>query len=353
MRKTEKPVAALIFGGRGYEHDVSVRGAKYVISLIDRDEYTPLPVYISRSGNWLIPNDAEVSDIELISSGKTPLLKAYPAFFGENSGLIVNGELIPVSVAFPLLHGDYGEDGIISGTLENAKIPYVGCDTVTGALLSDKIYTKILAESIGIPTVPWVSSRVKSPADACALAEARLNYPLFIKPARLGSSVGASPVASKEDFFDAYKRAYELGNGRVLIEEQIDIFFELEIAYYAVKGKELFTEAGEISCENRFYDYDSKYSDGSKAHVSAESHIDEKTENTIIEYAREIAGLTGLRDLGRIDFFLSADGKIYFNEINTMPGFTEGSLYPSLLKRSGIAPNELISSLLEEARERA
>ncbi len=350
MKKDSRPTALIIFGGRGYEHSVSVRSAEFVLKEIDREGFNPLPVYVTSGGDWLIPREGNIPPSKIIGA-KAPLATSAPAVRYGEGGLITDGGFIRADVAFSLIHGNIGEDGVISGCLENAKIPYVGCDTVASAITADKAHTKILAESIGIPTARFTVSAESGEA-AVKEAEATLSYPMFVKPARLGSSFGASVAATRDELLCRYGIAHSL-DSRVLIEERLDILCELEVAYFSASGKELFTSPGKICYSGGFYDYDSKYSSQSGARVSENSGCSSEIEGTVVEYAKALTRLLGLRDLSRVDFFLTKDGKIYFNEINTIPGFTEGSLYPRLISKHGIEPRELISLLLLEAISRA
>ena len=338
MAGKNKPKAALIFGGRGMEHDVSVCGAEFVFPLIDEDIYEKIPVYIDKDGTWLIKSD-------LTAVGG---VGCFPAFWQGARGLIGEGGFTPIDVAFPLLHGDFGEDGIVQGALECADIPFVGCDTLTSAVARDKCLVKLIARELKIPTAGWIehSGCIE---ESVWLSEKLLGYPVFVKPSRLGSSVGASRANNKDGLTRAIENASSLGSGKVIIEEFIDIEKELECAYYSVSGRTVFTSPGEIVCDGGFYDFRKKYRTGG-ASVTENSSVDGTTAEKIAEYSKKIAKKIGLRHLSRIDYFLSRDGRLYFNEINTMPGFTERSLYPRLLEKHGIAPRELIRSLLDDAR---
>lgn len=333
----DKPTAALIFGGRGMEHEVSICGAEFVFPLIDEKIYRKIPVYISKDGTWLIKTD--------VSSDEGT--ECFPIFRGGVGGFITSEGFIPIDAAFPLLHGDFGEDGTVQGALENAMIPYVGCDTPTSAIARDKGLVKLIAREMGIPTAKWIEHS-GCIDESVWLAERLLGYPMFIKPSRLGSSVGVSRAENRDELYSAIENASRLGYGKVIIEESIEVEKELECAYYSASGKILFTSPGEIVCEDGFYDYQRKYCDRG-ARVSEKTSINEALTEKIIEHSKKIAKKLSLRQISRIDYFSSSEGKLYFNEINTMPGFTEKSLYPKLLEKHGISPRELINSLLEGA----
>ena len=333
----DRPTAALIFGGRGMEHDVSINGAKFVFPLIDEKIFKKIPVYISKDGKWLMKTDVSGSEG----------VECFPVFRGGVGGLITSEGFIPVDVAFPLLHGDFGEDGTVQGALENAMIPYVGCDVATGAIARDKGLVKLIARELGILTAKWIEHSGCT-EESVWLTERLLGYPVFVKPSRLGSSVGVSCANNSSELYSAIENASHLGKGRVIIEEAVEVIKELECAYYSASGKILFTSPGEVVCDLGFYDFNRKYL-GDGASVSEISNIDKAATDATLEYSKKLAKRLGLRHISRIDFFLSTDGKVYFNEVNTMPGFTERSLYPRLLLKEGIPSRELVLSLLNEA----
>ena len=367
----KRNTVALLFGGRGYESDVSVLGAKFLLSQLDLEKFSPLPVYISGSGEWkmryepqadILPesgclaSDIAERMVTELALGECRHVSVSPVLREGRSGLSSDVGFIPVDVVFPLLHGDFGEDGIIQGALENARLSFVGQSTLTGALLSDKAYTKIVAEHLGIPSAEWTlgirDSKFSSRSAARAYAEEQLGYPMFIKPSGLGSSVGAGAALSADGFDAMFELAASLGGGRVLIERHVKPIKELECAYFSACGKELFTNIGEISYNTDFYDYEAKYSDESSARVRICRELPEDTRGAILDYSKRLVDYFGIRDLARIDFFLTEDGSVLFNEINTMPGFTSSSLYPILLRDAGVDTTELVTLLLTEALSR-
>ncbi len=334
-----KNKVALIYGGMGSEHDISLMSAEFVLRNIDCRKFDPLPVLITKEGEWLITDRIGMCDRPL---------PCYPARFSGGSGLMTPRELIPLLCAFPVLHGNLGEDGIIQGALECAGIPYIGCRTESGALSADKAVAKTLAESVGIPTSPFVQG-TEDPTDEYIAAVKRraellFGYPMFIKPSNGGSSIGASLVRCRGEFESAYLAAARYGT-RVIVEEAQDVVCELECAVFIDKSKEIFTKIGTVSNTGDFYDYKSKYESDS-ATVSVGRDIDKDTERAVAEYARSLVRILSIRQLSRMDFFLTRRGEILFNEVNTLPGLTENSLYPRLLNEMGIPPTELITALI-------
>lgn len=323
---------ALLYGGASSEHDVSVMGYEYVSSLLRNTKYEIIPIYIGKNGEW----SYRLADSDV---------KVYPV--AENGGgLHTERGFIKIDAAIPLLHGDGGEDGTVQGALECAKIPYVGADVTASAICLDKAYTKIIAHSLGIPTVKGVTPSVDSSTEeALRLCCEELSFPMFIKPRRLGSSVGAYPLCDADDFKHFYPLSKDAGRGLVTVEKCLTDKRELECAFIQLGGKKAVTPPGEILIED-FYGYEEKYGGSTKLAIHAD--IDRKTEDRIIKYAKILADAVNLRHLGRIDFFLSGE-EIFFNEINTFPGFTKESLYPKLIQEYGINPKDALISFIDEA----
>ena len=323
---------ALLYGGASNEHDVSVMGYEYMIELISDTEYEILPVYIERDGTWSVTvKDARVY--------------AYPTAMLGGSLYTARG-FIKIDVAIPLLHGDGGEDGSVEGALECAGIPYVGAGVCTSAMCLDKTYTKAIAESLGIPTLKSVSPK-RGESDIAALEKCKsiLNFPMFVKPRRLGSSVGAYPIPNEEEFLKCYPLATRAGDGLVIVEECLGDKRELECAFIEIGKERIVTPPGEVLIDG-FYGYSEKY--GGKTKTSPRAKLPKDISDTVVDYGNRLADAIGLRHLGRIDFFLS-EGKIYFNEINTFPGFTRESLYPKMLECYGIHPRDAILSFVKDA----
>ena len=349
MKEKLLPTVALIFGGRGHERDVSTKGAEYVFPLIDDAVYRKIPIFIEKNGAWLIPALRDISACpRALADGVIPSTECAPAYLNSSPGLLTEGEFIPLAAAFPLLHGDFGEDGTVQGALENAKIPFVGCDVQASAISRDKAFVKTIAKHLGIPTARWLYLIGKFDESMIKDAESEIGYPAFVKPARLGSSVGASPAKNRAELDVALRRALAVGSGRAIVEKLVDVESELECGYFFAKDKELFTNIGKISYTSNFYDYETKYKN-SCATLRTNADVTERERNKIREYSSALVRMLGISGMSRIDFFRTSDGRILFNEINTIPGFTESSLYPRLLSESGISPRELVNRLISDA----
>lgn len=325
---------ALIYGGEGEEHSVSLRGAEALIKLIDREKYEILPVCISKSGNWYTRID-----------GKE--IPTYPVRLCGTSGFLLSGKILSVAAAIPMLHGDFGEDGRIQGALDVAHIPYVGSGVLAGALCADKITTKIIAESLKIPTARWCFSP-KGARSAKREAEEQIGYPMFIKPSGLGSSIGASRVVCSEDFIPAYEEAEAAGDGRVLVEELICADYELECGIFESGGVFKASASGRIETDGAFYTYGAKYTDTEALGVKHACPPSKKLKELAEFYALTLCQRIGVKHLSRVDFFVRGE-EIFFNEINTFPGMTENSLYPLLCEDMGIKKEKFINILTEDA----
>lgn len=333
---------AILFGGEGGEREVSRLGANTVSALIDRSLFEPLFVEISKNGEWYIEN--------------APRQKTFPILLGGERGLFSDGGIIPIDAVFPLLHGDMGEDGNIQGLLRAAHIPFVGCATLSGAVATDKILTKAIARELHIKVAPGVVliERGEGAPDAegaRALAEEAVGYPMFIKPSGLGSSLGACAVFSAREFPAAYLKASLLGSGRVLAEKFLAKRRELECAWFSDGTRIFVSPPAEVKYTSSFYSYSEKYEDGRTATLITSPELPLGISESIREGTARLAELIGCRDLCRADFFLS-DGELYFNEINTMPGMTESSLWLTLAEGAGLSKKEIITALLLSAIRR-
>lgn len=334
---------ALIYGGEGEERNISRVSAKALYELIDKTLYNVIPVFISKEGNWYISEKDPFSPLPTKLSHPT-----FPVRLHNRSGLLSGKDILNIDCAIPILHGDFGEDGIIQGALRTAHIPFIGADVCEGALCADKILTKLVAMATGIPTADFIVGEGKRPSDIIStldMVESSLGFPVFIKPCRLGSSIGAMAVRDKGEFIPKYTKALSYGS-RVLIERLIEVDYEIECALLGVGGERRIA-SGVIKTDGRVYDYNEKY----KEKNVTPTVVKEKNEAILLaeEYARKLIDTIGLHSISRVDFLVDKNGRVYFNEINTMPGMTEASLYPRLTEAMGYSRGEFISRLIKEA----
>lgn len=331
---------ALFFGGQGVEHKISESSAYTLYTFIDKAIYEVLPIGIKRDGSM----HAYLGNPEKIKSGEWATDESlYPVKL-VRGGIDFCTETKKTDLAIIALHGDFGEDGILQGALSAHQIDYIGEDTSACAASHDKAYTKAIARLLSIPTAEWVISYTTDAAEARRIAEAALSYPMFIKPARLGSSFGAHPVLTASDFESAYLDARSMSK-RVLVEEKIDVAYELECAYLGLKPGTY--AVGRVNSGGKFYDYDKKYQKGSDIATEITDGNDEIS-RLATEYAEDLRRYIGIEDLSRFDFLVSKGGTLYFNEINSIPGMTETSLYPLLTEKMGYRRCEFINLLIKK-----
>lgn len=352
----DKLNVCVLFGGVSPEHEVSLRSAESVLNNMNPDKYNIFPVGITKTGNWVLFNS---TDYSLLPSGRwLDHTENYSAVISpvRGQGLLIfkNGVVSKqkIDVVFPVLHGENGEDGAMQGLLQIAGIPYVGPHVSASAVAMDKTLTKLVADCANIPQAAWVlvkNSELAQNMDAIVGEISRkFTFPVFVKPAGTGSSVGVSKAASAEELKIALCKAGQYDE-KILVEEFID-GQEVEVAVLG-NANPMASVVGEIDSGAEFYDYDAKYiTDTSVAYIPA--RILESVAAELKEKAVKVYQAIGCVGLSRVDFFVTReDNRVVFNEINTLPGFTSISMYPKLFGASGISYGELIDRLLALAME--
>lgn len=349
---------AVIFGGKSNEHDVSVVSAAHIIKSIPNDKYDIICIGITKKGHWL----KYIGDVDDIPNGKwekhpdnVPCILSPDPVDKGFLAIGADGECrhVKVDVIFPVLHGKNGEDGTIQGIFEMAEIPFVGCDLISSANCMDKDVTHTILEAHGIKTAKWVSmilSDMPSLDAKCSEMEEKLTYPMFVKPANCGSSVGVSKVRDLDELKAGIKTAFA-HDKKVVVEEGID-GIECECAVMG-NDEPFASTVGEVcSANGELYDYDAKYNNAESRTViparMSEESIEEIRKTAVAGY--KAMGCSGL---ARVDFFLCKDGTIILNEINTLPGHTPISMYPQLMQYGGMSPEEQEDRLIRLALERA
>ena len=366
----------VLYGGKADEHPISCISTAGVLKAMDTERFEPIPVGITKDGQWIVngedPRGWDLSGDALPEVKVTP--ESRPVLLDVSrgcDGFLVGGDTVEslghIDAVLPVLHGPYGEDGTIQGLLEMMNVPYVGCGVLASAACMDKHYTKVLLNAAGIATAPGVTLDARSfnasdgfASDAAAImAEveaAGLRYPLFVKPSRAGSSFGVTKVEREGDAAELAAAVFEASHHdwRVLIEQGIDAR-EIECAVLCAKpGDEPKASwPGEIVLDRRedggdqFYDFDSKYMDSSASHVEVPANLPEETLQRVRETAIKAFKAVDGMGLSRVDSFVTADGAIMINEINTMPGFTPISMYPKAWEATGLSYTDLITTLIE------
>ena len=352
----KKLSVCVLFGGMSPEHEVSLRSAESVLNNLDKEKYNIFPVGITKNGEWILYGGKDYSQLPSGLWQSCPENRPAAISPVRGQGLLnFEGDCVVrerIDVVFPVLHGENGEDGSIQGLLQLAGIPDVGPHVAASATCMDKTLTKLVCDRAGIRQAAWklvtdrdLRGNVESVLDGL---EAFFSYPVFVKPAGTGSSVGVAKAKDREALREALHQAAKFDR-KVLVEEFIN-GHEVEVA---VLGNEApaASVTGEIDAGTEFYDYDAKYiSDCASLHIPA--RIPAEVEEQVRETAIRVYEAMGCKGLSRVDFFVTyADNEVVFNEINTIPGFTSISMYPKLFAASGIPYSELLDELIGLALE--
>ncbi len=336
---------AIICGGKSSEHEISCVSANGILNAIDRSKFEPVLIGITKSGKWLLlPDDSNFS----IVNGALPTVPESGIEVSITSlGLVAGGKQLAIDVAFPVLHGPYGEDGTIQGLFEMIGIKYVGSGVLASAVSMDKSYAKPIFASAGLSVAAGIvvtSKNFELPSN--------LTFPLFVKPARSGSSRGTTKVKQKSDLASAVEHALSFDT-KVIIEQAV-VGKEIECAVLQADGKITASEVGQISISSKFefYDFQAKYLDNSMELI-VPAELPAGVQSKIQQAAITAFNAAGCEGLARVDFFYSTQGEIIINEINTMPGFTPTSVYPKLIEKNGINYQELITKLITTVQTRS
>src|SRR6266404_6606528 len=358
MRKLR---VAVLYGGRSGEHEVSLQSAASVITHLDRNRFEIVPVAIDKQGRW------HLNDISLLEGKKSlPVFKDAPSVvLPPNSadtsalvGLGGSGAAKAIDVVFPVVHGPLCEDGTIQGLLELADVPYVGCGVLASAVAMDKEMTKRVVRDAGLPIVSYVSLKhelwKKEEQQTAKRIEKELGYPVFVKPANLGSSVGVHKVREQSRLNIALEDAFKYDT-KVLVETAVNAR-EIEVSVLENPdggGDPLVSVPGEIDPTHEFYSYEAKYLDEKGATLIIPAKLDAEQTRRVQDVARRAFSALECEGMARVDTFLDrTSGEIFFNELNTIPGFTSISMYPKLWEASGINYQHLLSKLIDLAISR-
>ena len=333
----------VLFGGKSAEHEVSLQSARNVINNLDKNKYEIVPMGITKTGKWLLGTTSNF----LLNANNPKLIKLNSA----------SREIVPINnavrtkekidVIFPVMHGPYGEDGSMQGLLKLAGVPFVGAGVLGSAVGMDKDVMKRLLREVGLPVGDFIVKKIGEKINFAEIKK-KLGSPVFVKPANLGSSVGINKARNEKEFKFAVEDAFKYDT-KILIEEFIR-GREIECAVLG-NDKPIASVPGEIIAGQEFYSYDAKYVDDTSV-VEIPAKIPAKTAKQIRELAVRTFKTLNCEGMGRVDFFLTKSGKVYVNEINTIPGFTDISMYPKLWEASGIPQTKLLDILINLAIER-
>jgi len=358
--RAKKLKVGIIFGGRSGEHEVSFCSASSIIKAINRDKYIVIPIGITKEGRWISPYESALA----LESGKiegksTVILVNNPS--GKSLISIDNHQEFKketwegkLDVIFPVLHGPYGEDGTIQGLLELADIPYVGAGVASSAVSMDKELMKTIFRQKSLPVLKWLTIKrkdwQKDKEEILSLIQNNFEFPLFVKPTNLGSSVGITKVHRKEELEKALDLASSYDR-KILIEEGLEGAREIECSVLGNDEPQT-SVVGEVKPAGEFYDYDSKYIDQA-TQLIIPADLPEEVSEKVRKIALCAFQAIDAAGMARVDFFVTKkENKIYLNEINTIPGFTSVSMYPRLWEASGVSYSKLIDRLIQLALER-
>lgn len=344
-----KKRVAILFGGRSAEHEISVLSAKNVAAALDLSKFELVLIGISKQGTWYqFPDTSVFQNIKSLSDNKLPAqadpvclicMKGQPQIFSLESKKTSN-----VDVAFPVLHGTFGEDGCIQGLFKMANLPFVGCGVLGSAAGMDKEVMKRLLKEAQIPNARYEVIYSHAPQSFENLSKS-LGLPFFIKPANAGSSVGVHKIKTKSDFETKLKDAF-LYDHKILAEEFVE-GREIEVSVMGLNHNPKASVAGEVTPTHEFYSYEAKYLDENGAKLQIPAQVSSKELESIQKIACKAFQVLGCDGLSRVDFFLKKSGEALLNEINTIPGFTKISMYPKMWEASGLKYQDLITQLID------
>jgi D-alanine-D-alanine ligase len=349
---------AVLFGGRSAEHEISCISARYVMEALDPERNEVIPIGITKEGRWhLLPGPpvlpAESGRMPEVTSATGSAVEL--ATEGASSELVAaDGSREPIDVVFPVLHGPMGEDGAVQGMFELAGVPYVGAGVLGSAVGMDKAVQKVLFAAAGLSVLPWEAVREPDwdeDPDGVGGRAAALGYPVFVKPATLGSSVGITKAHAPEELESAMAEAFRYARKAVL-ERGLEGAREIECAVLGNDDPVASTCGEVVPKGHEFYDYTSKYLDVDGAQLLIPADLPPATMETIQRQAVRAFHAVECWGMARVDFFVDTDERVWINEINTIPGFTSISMYPKLWEASGLGYGELIERLLDLAIER-
>ncbi len=348
MNEVRRKCVGIIFGGQSNEHAISIESAKAIFAALNSDlnkkKFSTKVFYINKNGKWF-----DSKDSLLILENSKIIDDFIPNSLFENIKIFENIDCKDIDIWFPIIHGANGEDGSIQGLLKFTQKPFIGSGILGSAIGMDKIIMKLIFSHLKIPQVNFFIIQDKNLDDnnnlkiICDQIIQRLNFPLFIKPANSGSSIGISKVINQSDILGALRKAWAIDH-RIIVEEGLDVK-ELEVGIIG-KRNLIVSEIGEVDYISDWYDYDSKYKTNNKIIIPA--NIDPTLKEKIQTLSIESCMALNINIFARVDFFLEkGTNKIYLNEINTIPGFTKNSMFPLLWKSSGLEIDELVAKIIE------
>lgn len=350
--KNKKTRVAVLFGGKSAEHEVSIQSAKNVVNSLDKDKYEVVLIGIDKKGDWHLAPKQYLLDSSFTEQKNMPVSGEVSFITKAEGNNLINmsgqEQIGHIDVVFPVLHGPYGEDGSMQGLLKLANVPFVGSGVLGSAIGMDKDVMKRLLRDAGLPVAKFLTFQKGEKIDF-SIIEKEIGLPFFVKPANLGSSIGVSKIKNEEQFATAVNEAFQYDT-KIIVEGYIK-GRELECAVLG-NDNPIASGVGEIIPTNEFYDYNAKYIDEEGAMLKAPADLEEKIVKEVQKLAVKTFKVLCLDGMARIDFFLGDDEVVYVNEANTIPGFTNISMYPKLWELSGVSYQELVDKLVQFAIEK-
>ncbi len=367
MKPSGKIRVAVLFGGRSAEHEVSLQSAKNVVQFLDPSHFEVVPIGVDKQGNWFLGQDVLAKSLEYNKVCRlekddrawfTPEWASKPVESASELVAHQDKSLNHFDVVFPAMHGSFCEDGTLQGLLELANLPYVGSGVLASAVGMDKDFSKRLAINAGINVAPYIVIKHDvwklNPQRFLKLVEEKISFPVFVKPANTGSSIGITKVKEASALQAAIDEALRFDT-KVLVEKALNVQ-ELEIAVLQSldnSDEPIVSIVGEISPNHEFYSYEAKYLDDQGADLLIPANASDNIKEKARAIAKQLFIVLDCEGMARVDLFLDKDtNEIYFNEINTLPGFTKISMYPKLMAASGVAYSDLLSHLIQLALNR-
>jgi D-alanine-D-alanine ligase len=339
---------ALVFGGKSPEHEISLLSAKNIYEAMDREKFEPILIGISQQGTWFLYTSPQVFNFKKIEDSNKELNTTPITLISKNEAPQIynlkDHSYQPIEIAFPVLHGTFGEDGCIQGFFKLLNLPFVGCDVWSSAAGMDKEVMKRILNEAKIPNARHILITPEN-TPSYATISSQIGSPFFIKPANMGSSVGVYKISSEQDFQVKLKDSFRY-DFKILAEEFIK-GREIECAVLGTQENPQASTAGEVIPLHDFYSYEAKYLDEKGADLKIPADLSAQDLHRVQTLAKKVFSTMGCDGFSRVDFFLKTNGEIYVNEINTIPGFTKISMYPKMWEASGLAYKNLITQLID------
>ncbi len=356
----KKIKVGVLFGGQSAEHEVSLVSARHVVAAMDKDKYEISLIGITHQGRWLLAEDQNKAlSYKTVDEQSLPSVTldytSSARSIKRNEHGVISEAITELDVIFPVLHGPHGEDGTVQGLFELANVPYVGCGVGASAVAMDKVLAKQAFQAANIPQTDYQAyynhQWLQDKTELIESIQNRFDYPVFIKPANMGSSVGITKAHEQSELIEGVELAFKY-DLKIIVEESAEGFREVECAILGNDNPQA-SVVGEIIPGKEFYDYETKYIDD-KSQLIIPADMPEQASNQIRNYAVQAFQAIDGSGLARVDFFIAKDNQtIYINEANTMPGFTPISMYPKLWQASGVAYSDLIDKLISLGIEKA